>query len=366
MMPYNFKKRRAFLSIPQGGRIEYVGTTTELSVARAYLGAASVGDYAIFAGGFDGSAPKNTVDAYSSSLTRSTPTALSQARSRLAGASNGTYALFAGGGNHFLNPTSVSDLKWYTTIDAYSASLTRTTPATLSVARENMCASRAGEYTLFAGGGTYVVSNVVDAYNASLTRSTPTNVSHSVTKEASAAVSVGDYALFGGYSSAPSVTNYNTSVSDVIEVYDANLTHSTPMTLSVARGYLAAASAGGYAVFAGGYRRSGSFLQGCQITDVYTPTLTRILSANLGFNQTSMASASVHDCALFAGNALGDTNSNVYNEKLVLFTVPPLSVNRLQLGATAVGDYILMAGGYGVQDGAYKNVVDVFKHKERN
>ena len=53
----------------------------------------------------------STVDAYDSSLTRSTPTVLSASRSSLAGASVGNYALFAGG-------TRGSDT-YMSTVDAY-------------------------------------------------------------------------------------------------------------------------------------------------------------------------------------------------------------------------------------------------------
>ena len=71
-------------------------TPTELSAARYNLAGASVGDYALFAGGYTGSASA-VVDAYTTNLTRSTPTALSAKRYNLAGASVGDYALFAGG-----------------------------------------------------------------------------------------------------------------------------------------------------------------------------------------------------------------------------------------------------------------------------
>jgi hypothetical protein len=73
-----------------------------------------VGNYALFAGGY-GSDPyyKDTVDAYDTSLTRSTPTALSVARSLLAGANVGNYALFAGG----------FDGSYRDTVDAYHSAL---------------------------------------------------------------------------------------------------------------------------------------------------------------------------------------------------------------------------------------------------
>ena len=56
-----------------------------------------------------------------------------------------------------------------------------------------------GSYALFGGGSnssTYGASTVVDAYNASLTRSTPTALS--VARTALGAAAIGNYALFAG------------------------------------------------------------------------------------------------------------------------------------------------------------------------
>ena len=76
--------------------LSYYGTITPLSVARYYLAATTVGDYALFGGGWTGSA-SNVVDAYDTSLTRTIPTPLSAARSSLAATTVGNYALFGGG-----------------------------------------------------------------------------------------------------------------------------------------------------------------------------------------------------------------------------------------------------------------------------
>ena len=102
-----------------------------------------------------GSSASNVVDAYNASLTRTTPTALSTARDSLAGASAGDYALFGGG---YAN-NSISDV-----VDAYNASLTRTTPTALSAARQNLAGASVGDYTLFAGGYASDNSSAVDAY----------------------------------------------------------------------------------------------------------------------------------------------------------------------------------------------------------
>ena len=179
--------------------LSYYGTATPLSVARGYLAGASVGDYALFAGGKD-AYRKTTVDAYDASLTRTTPKALSSARNTLAGASNGNYALFAGG----------DDGSYCSTVDAYDASLTHTTPTALSSARRYLAGASVGNYALFAGGDVGASDrDTVDAYDASLTRTTPTALSRARTLLAGA--SVGNYALFAG--------GYSGSYRDTVDVY---------------------------------------------------------------------------------------------------------------------------------------------------
>jgi len=87
-------------------------------------------------------------------LTRSTPTALSVARRSLTATSVGDYALFGGGYAAAVDAT----------VDAYNLSLTRSTPTALSVARAYVTATSVGDYALFGGGHTGSVSDVVDAY----------------------------------------------------------------------------------------------------------------------------------------------------------------------------------------------------------
>ena len=94
-----------------GGKLTYYGTVTALSKARQRLAATSVGGYALFGGGFSIYSYSDVVDAYNSSLVRSTPTALLKARENLAATSVGDYALFGGG---YLDNDSVTNV-----VDAY-------------------------------------------------------------------------------------------------------------------------------------------------------------------------------------------------------------------------------------------------------
>ena len=54
---------------------------------------------------------------------------------------------------------SVSDV-----VDAYSTSLVRSTPTALSAARDSLAAASIGDYALALGGYTTTYSAVVDAY----------------------------------------------------------------------------------------------------------------------------------------------------------------------------------------------------------
>ena len=80
-----------------GGELNYYGTATSLSQARNGLASTTVGDYALFGGGNYNRNSVKTVDAYNTSLTRSTPTSLNFKRFNLASTTVGNYALFGGG-----------------------------------------------------------------------------------------------------------------------------------------------------------------------------------------------------------------------------------------------------------------------------
>ena len=108
----------------------------------------------------------------------------------------------------------------YGTVDAYNTSLTRSTPTVLNVVRGSLAATGVGSYALFGGGLGSSSSSTVDAYNTSLTRSTPTALRQA--RYSLVATTVGSYALFGGgysggYSSAVDV--YYPASSKTIQLY---------------------------------------------------------------------------------------------------------------------------------------------------
>ena len=156
-IPMQYALRRRMMMTNRIPQLFYYGPAPQLSAARNRISATTVGNYALFGGGWgSGNAKFSTVDAYNTSLTRTTPTALSVERGASAATTVGNYALFGGG--YGSDPLS--------TVDAYDTSLTRTTPTALRVAREFLAATTVGNYALFGGGrdSHYYFSSTVDAY----------------------------------------------------------------------------------------------------------------------------------------------------------------------------------------------------------
>ena len=320
-----------------------------LTERRASLEATSVGDYALFGGGYSVVNSDlvcfGVVDAYNTNLTRTTPTALSVGRRRLAATNVGDYALFAGGDS--------SNGNYNSTVDAYNTSLVRTTPTSLSEAKISLAATSVGDYALFGGGyagSSY--SSTVDAYNTSLTRTTPTSLSESRYFLAATRVSFDkDYALFGG--------GLNNSASNTVDSYNASLTRTTPTSLSESRYYLSASSVRTYysslspsgrfyseyyAIFAGG-RNSTEY---SSTVDAYNVSLTRLTPSNLSEAREFLAASRTSGYAFFGGgrNSSGYLSVvDLYDESFLRYSAPNFIESKGELAATNIGYYALFGGG---------------------
>lgn len=220
------------------------------------MAAAVIGNYAIFAGGASyckdyrtglSSSYSMGITAYNTSLTRTNGSSsqyLSKGRWALAGATIGNYAIFAGGCKCSSDGTAFVALS---NVDAYNVSLTKTTPSSLSTSRYHLAGARVGDYALFAGGFS---STDVDAYDASLTRTLPTALSQS--RGVIAATGIGDYAIFAGGCNSGRSTHYT-----IVDAYDPSLTRSILPALPETRSGAAAATIGDYALIGGGNNGSG-------------------------------------------------------------------------------------------------------------
>lgn len=165
-----------------------------LTEAKADIGATTVGNYALFAGGSCSSEEGSSVDrsskveVYDRSLTHTNATELSQKRSSIAATTIGNYAIFGGG--------YVSGV-YSDVVEAYNNSLTHTILPSFSIARETY-STTVSNCALFVGGRiSSDRTNAVDAYSDSLTRILIT-VINPETRSGMSATTIGDYALFGG------------------------------------------------------------------------------------------------------------------------------------------------------------------------
>lgn len=196
-------------------------------------GTASVGDYAFFVGGETSSA-----SAYDSALTVHTLASVIS-RTNMVGTSVGNYALFHG---------SVS----YSTVEVFDNNLVKGTSIALSDTRRYTCASKVGNYAVFAGGYSSGYSDVVDAFDTSLVRTTPTALS--VARQYATPAETAEYAMFAG--------GQADTILGVVDYYDDQLVRYTAPDLSVPRYNpynKGGASIGDILLFAGGYTSASTY-----------------------------------------------------------------------------------------------------------
>ena len=191
------------------------------------------------------------------------------------------------------------------------------------------------------------ITGTLGTVHKTFARSTPAALS--TTRRFLAGASVGNYALFAGGQAG---SNYYSTVN----AYDSSLARSTPTALSTKRGFLAGASVGNYALFAGGGNNSSDF----STVDAYNSSLARSTPTELSTARDELAGASVGNYALFAGGTNGSTLTTVdaYNSSLTRSTPTELSLARYNLAGASVGDYAIFAGG--TSGTGYKSTVDAY------
>lgn len=154
------------------------------------------GQYAVFSGGWNGSNATSYgyVDVFNNSLTKISCSSLTTPRHNFAGAASDDYIVFGGG------RSTTSNSERYSTVDVYTSSLTKLSGiSNLSKARHSLAATSVDSYIMF-GGGTYGISNIIDIYDAQLVRSTPCTLSKARHDLMAFSFSTKKYALFaGGY-----------------------------------------------------------------------------------------------------------------------------------------------------------------------
>ena len=336
------------------GELLYYGTATALSYSRGALAATTVGNYALFGGGSTlmsshiSSRATSTVNAYDSSLTMSVVTSLTTSRSWLSAASIGGYAIFAGGSES-------------TRADGYNGALTRISVPNLSEGKDHMASTTVGDYVLFSTGratgddeyGTDYATYNLDAYNSALTKSSFRWAGYYLFSRA--ATTVGGYALFGGG------TQYISGSTSVVAI-DASLTQTSASPMTTGRISPGAASVGNYALFGGGESSNNKYTD---TVDAYTASLTKSTASPLSIARAGISGISLGDFALFAGGGISaiTTYNNVdsYDASLTKTTSTPLNTARQHLAATKLNNYALFGGGFTTSNSSRSAVVDVYQ-----
>ncbi len=312
--------------------------TNNLTYGRVRLAAASTGNYALFAGGQGTSYSSGTigkygfydqVDAYNTSLSRSSATVLSVPRYYLASASNNGQAFFASG----VKAYGSGDKTTCTNAEAYDNSLTMKTLDSTNNDSQELASATVGNYVLFAGGyndnGTR--RNQVTAYSTSLTKFTPDTMQDA--KSQNAGASVGNYAIIS--------SDY---YSNTYDFYNHSLTH-TYRAISMSSTDTSATSLGSYAIF---FNSSRSSEKQIRTFDSSLTSTTSLLELSEG--RTKGSATTVNGLAFFFGGTsssayLSSSMVDCYDESLTKREVPSLTTPRLYTAATSVGNFALCAGG---------------------
>lgn len=301
------------------------GNAASLREGRRVLAATSIGDYAIFAGGYKtGGETTGKVEAYNSKLVISEATELSVSRISPGAMSTSTHAIFAGGNN---------SMKALSDVDAYNSSLVRSTATILSRAGDDIPAARAGDYAVFVGGD--YRRGYVDAYSPSLVR---TFASDATCGTIPAAASAGVYALFAGGSDDNGSLN-------IVNAYNDKLIKTTPTTLATARSNGVGVNVADSALIAGGSSSSNSILSS---VEVYNKSLVRSSATSLSKARYNMKSAVVGEYSIIIGGYDGSADVgtvDAYSASLVHSTSTPLNTARVQFAAASIGNYAIVAGG---------------------
>ena len=280
---------------------------TSLRLARSEMASAKASsNYLLFSGGAKAdTTTSNQTDAYNTSLTRRSATSLGTYIYRAQGASVGNYALIAGGAGG--SGTTVMRSSVYT----YSASLSRSSATSLSASK--ICHTGCNFYNnaVFAGGYTLTdfsdPTNTIDSYNVNLTKTVRPSLSSARGYLASG--SVGRYLLVAGGSSNGAASG----VSNIVDCYNTSFTRTLAPALSIKRYRLSCAydeNTVGIALFAGGYG-SGSYTG---TVDVYNINLTHSIAHSLSSRRYFISSATLvsdYPIFLFAGGTYNSSPRDV-------------------------------------------------------
>ncbi|MCP3916672.1 MAG: hypothetical protein GY711_14040 [bacterium] len=319
-----------------------------LSEARTGIAAGSVGDLAVFAGGYGGSfgTPTNTVDIYDAATGQWTQAVIVEARSRMAVARAGDLLLFGGG--HLDWPYNPPSLR----VDLFDGNTRTWSVANLSEPRRWLGGAGARGYAMFGGGeAPSGESAVVDVFDSATGIWSIAALSQP--RSLIAATSVGPLILFAG--GRTSTANFTPTV----DIFDTTTSTWSVETLPNPRSEMVGASIGKYAVFSGGEGINASYY--ADVYDTENRTWSTFQMANRRFlhTATSLGDQIFIACGhTFQG--VIDT-VDVYRPSDGSLRLEHLSLARYGAAATTVRDQIMIAGGFdGIPPNGHHAVVDIY------
>jgi hypothetical protein len=337
-------------------------TYSDLSEAKAYMGATALGSKAYFAGGMNSSGLKSTVEIYDAVTGEwDTTQHLSVARDLPSATTCGNMVIFAGGVDFF--STGVA----FSTVDIFDTQSQSWSVYNLSVPRFNVAAFSLGNKVFFVGGVDTqlgIAYDVIDIYDVETQQWTITSlddvrvvyggvvndlvilpggfVSSGVTKRVDiinfngpssidslsvarawvGVTSVGNKMLIGGGAISGDIQ------SDTVDIYDALTGTWTAANLSLARSFADgqnAVTACGRAYFLGGgiLNLNGPYWDAAyNVIDIYDPVTDSWSVDYLLHSYVHRAAVSVGDKILVAG---GITMTGFYRSDVEIYTCPPSS-----------------------------------------
>ncbi|GLV55921.1 hypothetical protein KDH_27650 [Dictyobacter sp. S3.2.2.5] len=333
-----------YLLLPQA-RVQAVTSSSGLSQGRSDLAATTVGNLAIFVGGYNsGVGFSAAVDIYNSTTGQWSSAQLSKPRTWLAATALGNLAFFVGGQGADYQPSN--------TIDIYNINTRQWSSATLSQPRLQLAATATNNQAFFAGGlnnnASGNLSDVVDIFSTSTAQWSTAKLSQP--RSGLAATSANNLALFAGGMAA------SNTFSDVVDIYNASNGQWSTARLSQPRYQAAATAANNQAFFAGGSSASGP----SDVVDIYNASTGQWSMTRLSQPRYQLAATAIGSVVLFAGGLSASGLSDVvdiYNVVSGQWSIARLSLARSGLAATSAGGQAFFAGGI---SGIYRNTVDIF------